>query len=98
MEESKLITLKTVTASGQVCNTPCLIHSICGIGIAGTTNVYGIHNGHGTSDPRKFRLVAGSYSADNRSFSPPAFFSKGLYVDFTTGGDEVTVQFKKLAR
>ncbi|KKL20739.1 hypothetical protein LCGC14_2452470, partial [marine sediment metagenome] len=88
MEDSKLITLKTMTASGQVTTTPCLVYSICGISLALSANVFGIHNGHGTSDPRKLRLVGGTYSADNRSFSPPAFFSKGLYVDFTTGGHE----------
>ncbi|KKM97800.1 hypothetical protein LCGC14_1164330 [marine sediment metagenome] len=98
MEESRLITLKTVTGSGEVSETPCLIYSICGIGIADAANVYGIHNGHGTSDTRRFRLVAGSYDADFRLFSPPVFFSKGLYVDFNTGGSEVTVQFLKLAR
>lgn len=96
MDESRLITLKTVTASGKVSERPCLIYCICGIGIAQTSNVYGIHDGQTSGDKRRFRLVAGSYSADFRLYASPLYFTKGIYIDFTTNGEEVTVQYLEL--
>ena len=98
MDESRLISLGRPTASGIVSEKPCLIHSICGIGIAETSNVYTIYEGQSTAGEVMMRLVAGSYSADFRLFAAPLYFSKGIYVDFTTNGEEVVVQFMELAR
>jgi len=98
MDESRLIDLETVLASGLICEGPCFIYSICGIGLAETSNVYGVHNGSSDKGKREFRLAAGSYASDFRLFASPLYFSKGIYIDFTTNGEEVTVQFLKLAR
>lgn len=93
MNEAHIIACETVTASGIVSPVPCLVYSICGIGLANADNIYGVHNGQSSSDKRKFRLTANKYSADFRLYACPIFFSKGLYIDFDTNGEEVTVQF-----
>lgn len=98
MSEARFVNIECVTASRVVSNTPCLIYSICGIGITEDSNVYGIHDGQTTEGERRMRLVAGSYSADFRLFASPLYFAKGLYVDFTTNGEEVFVQFLELSR
>lgn len=96
MNESHIITLGRPTASGVVCETPCLIHSICGIGIAQASNVYSVYDGQNTEGKLRFRLVAGSYQADFRLFAAPLYFHKGLYIEFTTNGEEVFVQYLEL--
>lgn len=98
MDESRLISLARPVASGMVSDKPCLIYSICGIGISDNTNVYTIYDGSSTEGKVMMRLVAGSYSADFRLFAAPLYFHKGLYVDFTTNGSEVFVQYIELAR
>jgi len=98
MDEARLISIERPTASGVVSEKPCLVHSICGIGIAQTSNVYTVYDGQSTAGKVIMRLVAGSYSADFRLFAAPFYFSKGIYVDFTTNGEEVVIQFMQLAR
>lgn len=98
MEESRIINTRRVTVSGLVTEKPCLVYSICGIGLAQASNVYGVHDGYSTSGEIEFRLVAGSYSADYRLFASPWYFAHGLYVDFTTNGEEVAIQFLEVAR
>lgn len=98
MDESRIIALETVTTSGLISDSPCLIHSICGIGIADASNVYSIYDGQSAAGDAKFRLVCGSYDSDFRLYAAPLFFSKGLYVEFTTNGEEVTVQLLKVHR
>ncbi len=98
MDESRLISLERVVASGVVSKKPCLIYSICGIGIAETSNVYTIYDGQSVAGDIIMRLVAGSYASDFRLFASPLYLSKGLYVDFTTNGEEVMIQFLQLAR
>lgn len=82
-----------IIASGLVSETPCLIYSICGIGLADTSNVYTVYDGQNTEGKVKFRLVAGAYSADFRLYACPLHFTKGLYIDFTTNGSEVFIQY-----
>lgn len=98
MDEARLIALDRVTATGRVSEKPCLVHSICGIGIADTSNVYTIYDGQSSAGKPMMRLVAGSYASDFRLFASPLYFSKGIYVDFTTNGSEVVIQFMELAR
>lgn len=98
MDESRLITLARPTASGRVSDKPCLIHSVCGIGIASTSNVYTIYDGSDNTGKVMMRLVAGSYSSDFRLFAAPLYFGRGIYIDFTTNGEEVVLQFMELAR
>lgn len=98
MEESRLINTRRVIASGLVTEKPCLVYSVCGIGIAETSNVYSVHDGYSIAGEVEFRLVAGSYSADYRLFAQPWFFAHGLYIDFTTNGEEVAIQFLEVAR
>lgn len=83
--------------SGLISSQPCLVYSICGIGIAQASNVYTIHDGQNVDGDIVMRLVAGVYSADFRLFASPLFFAKGLYVDFTTNGEEVFVQYLQVA-
>lgn len=97
MAEEKDTSTERVTASGLVSDEPCFLYSIAGIGIGDTTNVYTIYDGHNTSGEAKMRLVAGSYAADFRLFSIPIFFTRGIYVDFTTNGSEVVAQILQLA-
>lgn len=98
MDEARLISFERATASRIVSEKPCLVHSICGIGIAIEANVYTIYDGQGTGGDIIMRLVAGTYSSDFRLFAAPLYFSKGIYVEFTTGGSEVVIQFMQLAR
>lgn len=98
MDESRLIALGRAVASGVVSEKPCFVYSICGIGIADATNVYTIHDGHSTTGKAIMRLVSVAYSADFRLFATPLFFAHGIYVDFTTNGSEVTLQYLELAR
>lgn len=98
MDESRLISLERLTSSGIASEKPCLVYSICGIGIAQTSNVYTIYDGQSTAGKVIMRLVAGSYSSDFRLFASPLYFSKGIYVDFTTNGEEVMIQYMQLAR
>lgn len=98
MDESRLISLGRVTASGRVSERPCFVYSICGIGLAQASNVYTIYDGHSTAGKAMFRLVAGQYAADFRLFASPLYFANGLYVDFTTNGEEACIQFLELAR
>lgn len=97
MDGVRLISMGRPTASGLVSRQPCLVYSICGIGIAEDSNVYAIHDGQSVDGDIVMRLVAGSYSADFRLFASPLFFSKGLYVEFTTNGEEVFIQFLQVA-
>ena len=90
--------MERAVASGTVSKKPCLVHSICGIGVADATNVYSIYDGHGTSGKLIMRLVAVAYSSDFRLFASPLYFAKGIYVEFTTNGSEVVLQFMELAR
>lgn len=98
MDDARLIGYRRVTASGVVSKTPCLLYSICGIGIGDTSNVYTVHDGQSTGGKVKMRLVAGSYSADFRLYAAPLYFAKGIYIAFTTNGSEVALQFMQLAR
>lgn len=98
MDNSRLISVDRITASNVITNRPCLVMSICGIGIAEISNVYTVYDGQSTTGNIKFRLVAGSYSADFRLFAEPIYFAHGIYVDFTTNGEEVCVQYLELAR
>lgn len=97
MDGVRLISMARPTASGVVSKQPCLIYSICGIGIAQDSNVYTIHDGQTVDGDVVMRLVAASYSADFRLFASPLFFAKGLYVDFTTNGEEVFIQYLQVA-
>jgi len=96
MDEPRLISNDRVTASGCVSKGPCLLYSICGIGLAQASNVYTVYDGQTTGDKVKFRLVAGSYAADFRLYACPMCFTKGLYIDFTTNGEEVSFQILEL--
>lgn len=98
MDESRLISLERATASRIVSEKPCLVHSICGIGIADASNVYTIYDGQSAAGKVIMTLVAGSYDADFRLYAAPLYFTKGIYVEFTTNGSEVVVQFMELAR
>ena len=96
MDESRLIALGRPTVSGVVSEKPCFVYSICGIGIAETSNVYTIYDGQTTAGKVMMRLVADSYSADFRLYASPLYFAKGIYVDFTTNGEEVSIQYLEL--
>lgn len=96
MDEARLVNLGKVLASGLISEKPCLIYSICGIGLADASNVYSIYDGSSTAGKLKFRLVAGSYASDFRLYASPLYFAKGIYVGFTTNGEEVTVQYLQL--
>jgi hypothetical protein len=98
MDEPRLIRTPRQTATGAISKKPGFLYSICGIGIAETSNVYTIYDGHSTAGEVKMRLVAGSYDSDFRLFACPMYFTQGLYVEFTTNGEEVTVQYLELAR
>lgn len=98
MDEARQKSFERVTASGIVSESPCLVSSICGLGIASTTNLYTIYDGTGTGGKVKMRLVAVAYDSDFRLYVPPLFFANGIYVDFTTNGSEVTVHFQQKAR
>lgn len=98
MDESRLIALGKVVASGRVSEKPCLVYSICGIGIADATNVYTIYDGHSTAGKDMMRLVAVAYSSDFRLYASPLYFANGIYVEFTTNGSEVSIQYMELAR
>lgn len=98
MDEVRLIKLGRLTASGLACDRPCLVYSICGIGVADATNLYRIYDGFNTSDDLIMSLVAVSYVADFRLFSPGLYFAKGIYVEFTTNGAEVFVQYLEVGR
>lgn len=98
MDESRLIELARAVKSGVVSQKPCLVYSLCGIGIADASNVYTIHDGQTSSGDQIMTLVAGTYSSDFRLFASPLYFSKGLYVEFVTNGEEVSIQLMQLAR
>lgn len=97
MPESRIISMARPTASALITQQPCLVYSICGIGIASSHNVYTIHDGQNVDGDIVMRLVAGVYSADFRLFASPLFFAKGLYVEFTLNGAEVFVQYLQVA-
>jgi len=97
MDEARLIALGRPTASGIVSSKPCFVYSICGIGLAEASNVYTIHDGHNAEGKVIMRLVAGSYASDFRLYASPLYFSKGIYVAFTTNGEEVSIQYLELA-
>lgn len=97
MSQAKSTDLGTITASKQVSEKPCLVHSICGIGLAESSNVYSVYDGHDTSGKFMFRLVAGSYAPDFRLYCPALYFANGIYIEFTTNGEEVSVQYLQLA-
>jgi len=98
MDESQLIALGRVTGSGVVSEKPCLLYSICGVGVADATNVFTIYDGQSTAGKVIMTLVSVAYNSDFRLFAAPLYFSKGIYVEFTTNGSEVTLQFMQLAR
>lgn len=98
MDESRLIALERAAASGIVSRKPCLIHSICAIGLAETDNTYRIYDGQSTSGKYIMTMVAGAYSSDFRLYASPMYFAKGIYIEFTTHGEEVSVQLMELAR
>lgn len=98
MEESRLIALERLVASGIISRKPCLVYSICGVGIASATNVFTIHDGQSTDGKVKMTLCTVAYNSDFRLFASPLYFGQGVYVDFTTNGSEVTVQLMQLAR
>ena len=79
-------------ASGQAFDKPCLIYSLCGLGLATTTNQIDLYDGFSTSDIQIMSLVGTQYLADFRSFPVPLFIKRGLYVDFATNADEFFVQ------
>jgi len=84
------------TASGVVSKSPCFVSTVSGLGLAQASNVYTIYDGHNTEGKVKMRLAAGQYSSDFRLFVPAMYFAKGVYVDFTTNGEECVVQFKEV--
>lgn len=98
MDEARLIALARPVQSGAVSDKPCLVYSVCAIGIAETSNVYTLHDGQSPAGDVIMRMVAGSYSADFRLFASPLFFAKGIYVDFTTNGEEVFIQYLEISR
>lgn len=98
MEESRLISTPRATATGLVSSKPGFLYSICGIGLAETDNTYTVYDGHSTAGTIKMRLVAGAYASDFRLFACPMYFAQGIYIEFTTHGEEVTMQYLELAR
>lgn len=96
MSQDKLITLDRIVKSAVISEKPCLVNTICGIGLAETSNVYRVYDGHDSTGKFKFTLVAGSYTPDFRLFAPPLYFANGIYVEFTTNGEEVCCQYLQL--
>jgi len=96
MYESQIIKVERVTASVCLCKTPVFVYSICAIGLAQTDNTYKIYDGQNSEGKHKFTMVAGAYQADFRLFAAPVLFAKGLYIDFTTHGEEVAVQYMEI--
>ena len=81
-----------LTASGQAFDRPCLIYSLCGLGLATATNEIDLYDGFSTSDKQIMSLVGTQYLSDFRSFPCPLYLKRGLYVNFTTNSDEFFVQ------
>ena len=98
MDEVQLVKSEKLGASGIFTKSPCLVYSIAGVGVAAATNVFTVYNGTNTSGENKFRLVTVAYNSDFRLFASPLFFPQGLYVEFTTNGDEVFAQYMDVGR
>ncbi len=98
MDEARLVKLEKISASGLFTDRPCLVYSLCGVGVADATNVFTVYDGHNTTGRDIMRLVSIAYSSDFRLFASPLFFAKGLYVEFTTNGAEFFAQFMELGR
>lgn len=96
MDDVRSLRIERLTGSGSFTKRPCLVYSLCGIGVADSTNVYTIHDGFGTNDRVIMRLVSIAYTPDFRPFYIPLYFAKGLYVDFTTNGVEVFAQYLEI--
>lgn len=98
MSKERLTTVGRLTKSGVLSERPCTINSICAIGLAETSNVYTVYDGHDTTGKLKFRMVAGSYTPDFRLYCPPLYFDNGIYVEFTTNGEEICFQYLQLVK
>lgn len=77
----------------KVCNGPCFLfaaHLTAGAGGVATAIV---RDGHDTGGETKINLAALQSASDNRSFNPPLYFKKGLYLDVGANVTSLLVQF-----
>ena len=96
MDNLKHTETERLSASGQAVLKPCFVYSLCGLGIAQTTNQINIYDGFSTSDRHIMSLVGTKYYADFRVFPCPIFFTKGIYVSFATNASECFIQFDEI--
>ncbi len=82
-----------LTGDGLVTPTPCNVHAILQtptINVRGTIRVY---DGSSASDPLIATLVSYVTQTSTYVFTPPLHCLRGLYIDFVTTNDEVTVLY-----
>jgi hypothetical protein len=83
----KKLANRRVTESSRIWEKPCFLYSVTltatGDGVATAT----LRNGHEETDEAILDLAAQTSSMQQAHFSPPIYFSKGLYADL---GENVT--------
>lgn len=93
MEEWKKYGYMRVTADSLICPEPCFLVSVCLVANATGASTAVIRDGHNTGGEAVIDLAALTSSKDNRSYNPPLFFKKGLYVDVGSNVTSVLVQY-----
>ncbi len=82
-----------ITGTAIITTTPCFLShvSLTNNGTAQSTAI--VYDGHGSAGDKVLDLGAVQYAADVRTFNPPLFLRKGLYISIGSNVASLTVHY-----
>jgi len=87
------IQTRRITSSGLICDRPCWVFSLIGNDYSNTYSLMNVHNGRSTAGTIILDLAGNSNGSDIVVFNQPVYFTKGVYVEFSSNGYSCFVQF-----
>jgi len=77
----------------KVCNRPCFLYAAHLTGSAGAVSTAIIRDGHDVTGEPVIYLAAVTSGNDIRSFDPPLYFKKGLFIDMVSNATSILVHY-----
>lgn len=92
-DRSKLVSSVRVTADSLISPEPCFVLSAELVSSAAGVSTAALRDGHNTDADILVDLAALASAADPRSWTPPIYFQKGLFVDIGANVTAVLVRY-----
>jgi len=89
----KLFEFETTKVDKKLCNKGCFVSHVTLVSDGGGAADAILRDGHDTGGETKITLSATTSGRDNRPYSMPVHFRKGLFVDVGSNVKAVEVQF-----